>query len=326
MPPAERNIAIDLLRVLCIGYIVGYWHLIPYTDWLPGYANTVTEAIKDIALGTFVFSSGLLLARRDVHLHRKEVFDFYRRRVLRIYPLYLLALLLFGAAGLASPDVVLRGALLISMFAPPAPPTLWFITMIVLFYLLTPLLIAAAHRAGHFLATVIGLYAACLGYDAWVQPMDSRLFLFFPAFALGVYVQRVGNAHGFLHHRRLYLLALLIPAFFAGLPDERGFDTLTSVLRAPLAMLGAALCVVYAERWGGRLHSPFILLLSYASFGVYLFHRLVFEAAIALYYPAEGFAQALYLLAVAVPASFVIAYALQKLYDSGIARLTGGRV
>lgn len=326
MSSADRNIAIDLLRVLCIGYIVGYWHLIPYTDWLPGYANAVTEAIKDIALGTFVFSSGLLLARRDLRLRREELSEFYRRRVLRIYPLYLLALLLFGATGLAAWDVLLRAALLISMFAPPAPPTLWFVTMIMLFYLLTPLLIAAAHRTGYFLATGVGLYAACLGYDACVQPMDSRLFLFFPAFALGVYVQRIGTAHGFLQRRRLYLLALLIPAFFAGLPDGRGFDTLTSVLRAPLAMLGAALCVVYAERWGGRLHSPFILLLSYASFGVYLFHRLVFKAAIALYYPAEGFAQALYLLAVAVPASFVIAYALQKRYDGGLARLAGGRV
>lgn len=324
MPPAERNNAIDLLRVLCIVYIVGYWHLIPYTEWLPGYANAVTEAIKDIALGTFVFSSGLLLARRDVQLRLGNFLSFYQRRLVRIYPLYLFALLLFGAAGLAGQAVIVKGALLISMFAPPPPPTLWFITMIMFFYVLAPLLIWAAHNAARFVLLSVGIFVACLGYDAAIQPMDSRLFLFFPAFALGVYAQRITAAHQFLHHHRLYLLVLLIPAFVLGLPGDSGFDTPTSVLRAPLVLLGSVLFVVYAERLGKHLHGTLILKLSYASFGVYLFHRLVFKFAIALYYPTEGLYQALYLLAVAVPASFVVAYALQKAYDAGMARLTVG--
>lgn len=323
MSPTERNHAIDLLRVLCIVYIVGYWHLIPYTDWLPGYANHYTEALKDIALGTFVFSSGLLLARRDVRLRIADFADFYRRRVVRIYPLYLLALTLFGLAGLTNWTVIGKGALLVSMFAPPAPPTLWFITMIMFFYLLAPLLIWAAHGATRYLLLCVALLLACLGYDAFIQPMDSRLFLFFPSFALGIYAQRIGPAHQFLHRKRLYLLALLIPAFVLGLPGDHGFDTTTSILRAPLALLGAALAVVYAERLGRHLHNPSILILSYASFGVYLFHRLIYKLAITLYFPGDGFSQVLYLCIVALPASFVVAYVAQKLYDRGLERAKG---
>jgi peptidoglycan/LPS O-acetylase OafA/YrhL len=326
MPPAERNNAIDLLRVLCIVYIVGYWHLIPYTEWLPGYANHYTEALKDIALGAFVLSSGLLLARRDVHLRLFDFLRFYQRRVVRIYPLYLVALLLFGAAGLASQTVVLNGALLTSMFAPPAPPTLWFVTMIMFFYLLAPLLIWAAHSRLGFVLLSLGLLLVCLGYDALVRPMDSRLFLFFPAFALGVYLQRAGDALQFLHRRRLYLIALLAPAFVLGLPAANGFDLVTSLMRAPLVMLGGVLLVLYAERLGRRLHSPFILALSYASFGVYLFHRLVFTGAKAVYFPEEGLHQTLYLLLVAVPLSFAVAYLVQKTYDRGLARLAAGRL
>ena len=274
MPPAERNNAIDLLRVLCILYIVGYWHLIPYTHWLPGYANHYTEALKDIALGTFVLSSGLLLARRDLRPRLREVLGFYGRRVVRIYPLYLVALLLFGAAGLASQAVVVNGALLISMFVPPAPPTLWFLTMIVFFYLLAPVLIRAARSRRGFMLTA---------------------------------------------------LALLAPALLIGLPGANGFDVAASLWRIPLVALGAVVSLVYVERFAKQLHSPFILLLSYASFGVYLFHRLVFELAMAVYFPAEALYQVLYLALVAVPLSFVVAYAVQKGYDAGLGRLVPGR-
>jgi peptidoglycan/LPS O-acetylase OafA/YrhL len=66
-------------------------------------------------------------------------------------------------------------------------------------------------------------------------------------------------------------------------------------------------------------------MLSYASFGVYLFHRLVFKGAMAVYFPAGGLHQALYLLLVAVPLSFAVAYLVQKSYDKGLARLAAGR-
>lgn len=322
MSTADRNNAIDLLRVLCIVYIVGYWHLIPYTSWLPGYANHFTEALKDIALGTFVFSSGLLLARRDVRLRLDDFLDFYRRRVVRIYPLYLFALGVFWLTGLAGLAVIAKAALLVSMFAPPAPPTLWFITMIMFFYLLAPLLIWAAHRPARYLMLCAGILAGCLAYHHYLRPMDSRLFLFLPSFAAGIYLQRNSHLHQFLHRQHVYLLAALIPAFWLGLPAGNGFDLSVSLLRAPMTLLGAAVCVIYAERLFGHLHSPAVLKLSYASFGVYLFHRPVFELARRIYFPADGFDQALYLLLVAVPLSFILAYWVQKNYDTGMARLT----
>ncbi|MFN2308677.1 MAG: acyltransferase family protein [Gammaproteobacteria bacterium] len=324
MSAADRNPAIDLLRVLSIVYIVGYWHLIPYTSWLPGYANHLTEAIKDVALGSFVFSSGLLLARRDVRLELGEFLGFYQRRLVRIYPLYLFALLVFGLAGLASAPVLLKAALLVSMFAPPAPPTLWFIAMIMFFYLLAPLLIWAARRPVRFLSLCAGILFCCLAYHHLVRPMDSRLFLFLPSFAAGIYLQRNVPLHEYLHRQRLYLLVALLPAYWIGLPADNGFDLVVSLLRAPMTLLGAVLCVVYAERLFGHRHSPVILKLSYASFGVYLFHRPVFELVSGSYFPADGLAQAVYLVLVAVPLSFILAYGVQKGYDAVMARLTQG--
>lgn len=77
-----RDTAIDVLRAGCILYIVGYWHLVPYTEAFPAYANSVTECLKDIAFGTFVFCSGLLLAGRRIVLDRASIAAFYLRRVI----------------------------------------------------------------------------------------------------------------------------------------------------------------------------------------------------------------------------------------------------
>ncbi|MGB5733069.1 MAG: acyltransferase family protein, partial [Thiohalocapsa sp.] len=132
MTDPTRDIGVDFLRAASILYIVGYWHLIPYTEALPGYANLYTASLKFITLATFVFCSGFLLARQPVTLDLSTLRSFYSRRLLRIYPLYFLALLLFLVAAIAPAKQLLDGALLISMFQPPPLPTLWFITMIIL--------------------------------------------------------------------------------------------------------------------------------------------------------------------------------------------------
>jgi len=156
--PSERNNAIDFLRAFCVLYIVGYWHLVPYSTAFPGYANYYTEGLKEIVLGAFALSSGFLLAQRDIGLSPREVLSFYRRRLVRIYPLYLLAVLLFGLAGIASPAQVTEAALLISMFTPPALPTLWFITMIMFFYLAAPFLIHASENVKGCLLLGTGVF------------------------------------------------------------------------------------------------------------------------------------------------------------------------
>ena len=49
-----------------------------------------------------------------------------------------------------------------------------------------------------------------------------------------------------------------------------------------------------------------------------VFHRVVFKAAIALYFPEEGRDQVVYLLLVVLPVTILIAYLIQTGYDRGL--------
>lgn len=316
-----RDPAIDVLRVGCILYIVGYWHLVPYTEAFPGYANGVTECIKDIALGAFVFCSGLLLARRRIGWDRATVMSFYRRRVLRIYPLYALALLLFGASGLAGYDQIVAALLLVSMFDPPAPYTLWFVSMIMTFYLLTPLWIRLADTPRYYLAHGLLLLTAGVCVHAWVQPLDARIIQYLPCFLFGIAYARLPAIGRMLDGSALPLLAAFCAAFVLARIDF-GEDALAVVARIPLILAGTLLVFRFADRYLGRFGSPAILRLAYASFCVYLFHRVIFQWSIGLYFPVAGPERLVYLLAVVLPVTLAVAYGLQRAYDRGLQRLS----
>ena len=317
MGTSTRDIGIDFLRAASILYIVGYWHLIPYTEALPGYANLYTEALKYITLATFVFCSGFLLARQPVSLGLADLRSFYSRRLLRIYPLYLLALVLFLVAAIAPAAQLLDGALLISMFQPPPLPTLWFITMIMLFYVAAPLLIRTADQGAWSLVPAIGVFGAMVAAHQWLHPIDLRLLLYWPIFVIAILYQRQPQLRGWLEQRRMLLLLLLIPALIVC----RGFNewSMIGVARAfPIALIGTLVLFIYAPVIARPLHAGSVTFLAYTGFGLYLFHRVVFKAAIGLYFPAEGWNQLLYLLFLVLPLTLLIAYLIQSGYDRGL--------
>jgi peptidoglycan/LPS O-acetylase OafA/YrhL len=76
----KRNIGIDLLRGCCILYIVGFWHLMNYTDAFPGYSNLATDKITAIILGAFVFISGFFIGKKDLTLEKQDLLNFFIRK------------------------------------------------------------------------------------------------------------------------------------------------------------------------------------------------------------------------------------------------------
>lgn len=313
---APRDAAIDVLRAGCILYIVGYWHLVPYSEAFPGYANSVTECIKDIALGTFVFCSGLLLAGRRIGLDRASVTTFYLRRVLRIYPLYALALLLFGMVGLADRDVIVNALLPISMFQPPAPYTLWFVSMIMTFYLVTPLWVRLADSPRYFLATALLVLAAAVFVHARVHALDTRIIQYLPCFLLGIAYARIAAFKRMLDRSALLSMALFSAAFLL-YRTQYSTEAGAALGRIPAILAGTLLLFRFAGQYLGRFGSPTVLHLAYASFCVYLFHRVIFHWSIDLYFPVDGAARLTYLLAVVLPATLLVAYYTQRAYDYG---------
>lgn len=310
-----RIVQIDAMRALCILYIVGYWHLFNYTSAFPGFYNAATVRLTVAVLGLFVLVSGYLAGQRG---REEGAMAFYRARFLRIYPLYLLALALFGFFRIADWQTLTKAALLVSMFAGPPPPTLWFITMIMLFYLATPWLLALqARKMGFFVWCGLAVLVLYGGRHLGLA-IDVRLAMYLPCYFLGLYLARQDFASIRLPFSLLGAGAVL--GLVVSLPAAGDMEN--SFLSLPWALAGAAVLFALCRRMlpGTRL-PPLVGIVSTASYAMYLLHRPLFMLFKKVYFPAEGLWQVLYLAGFALPLVIVLSWLVQHAYDRSLRHL-----
>lgn len=318
--PGERDLALDVLRAAATLYIVGFFHLYRCSAAL-SFCNTFLASVLSFcALGLFVFLSGYLLASRYRLESLRDVGRFYLRRVVRIYPLYALALAGFAWLGLIDGRTFVRSLFLANMFVGPKLLTLWFVTMIFVLYLVAPLYLVA-YRGRRNLALTAALYAGLLVWTLRGRGVNMNLPLYLPAFAAGIAVARAERLRSWLGRPRTAAGGFL--CFSALFFVYRG-------IRNPLANVLVADLVIFAVLpicwWAGRalarvLPRRPVLFLSYSSFCLYLFHRPVFHTGIAWYMPTTIGASVLYLWGALLPAAILLAYGVQRLYDLVLDRL-----
>ena len=143
----NRVVIFDISRALCTIWIVSFWHLNQYLDtdikfYVSGSEQQVFyRGITDGILALFTFLSGFFLSQKTI-ANKKDVLDFYRKRLLRfLIPLFLSCIIL-ACVGYLSPLQIVTTCLGISQFLPlPYPKTLWYFSMIICFYYLTPFIL-----------------------------------------------------------------------------------------------------------------------------------------------------------------------------------------
>lgn len=310
IPP--RLVSIDLMKCVCVVYIVAYWHLFNYTEFFPLYYNDVTVRITIVVLALFSLISGYTLGSKKFTVTPSALKTFYRARLLRIYPLFIFASLSFYALHLTDGWTLFRTVIFASIFFKPYPITLWFISMIGLFYLFTPFLSAACKNKFSYIflsvATLLGLMIlALLNSD-----LDLRLIMYLPSFLAGIFIA---------HHDEALSKARLLPIFcgfilslvFSYTYGKSVEEDLTSI---PLTLSGSLMffyCVVKQERKLSK--NSLIAFLSYASFCAYLFHRPIYKIMLDLYHPETARFEFIYLTLICVPTLFLTAWIIQKGYD-----------
>lgn len=301
----KKSATIDALRAASVLYIVGFWHALGYTTVAPGYPNAITHRLTVVVLGLFVFLSGYLLATKDVS-SREDVAAFYRRRLLRIWPLYISAMIVFVLLGLIPQNTAILSAFGASMFYGEQPMTLWFIAMLLIFYALAPLLIRISKAPLVFCICSAALFMLAARYAA-----DPRVAIYFPAFALGVFASRHRASVNALPRTFLILaglVSILVSALSSGNPEHK----LASASMAAVVPLLVLLLVEKVEfrptliRWAS--------VLSYSGFAMYLFHRPIYMAY-AAFLPASPFGQLLIIWGLALPTIIAISYGIQAAYD-----------
>lgn len=319
---APRSLTVDLLRTAALLYVVGFWHLFEYADALNTHKNPVTSVFTHVCLGLFVFISGLVLAQRYEFPSRDRIWAFYRRRWLRIYPMYWLALTGFWLLQQIDGFTYLRATFLTTAFPFLPLTTLWFIPVIMTYYALTPIYLyryQTQYRNQVAIAFTLILYAALLLVFFTTNAIDLRLVIYLPAFAYGIVLGQQANLRQVLLSKWGVWSCLsgfwVMTILYANL--EFG---LVHILVTDMAV-GCAIPVLWciADAIAAQLKHPLLLhwiqTISYASFAAYLIHRLTFHFGQIIYKPTTILASLLYWAGIMLPITFVIAYGFQKLYD-----------
>lgn len=331
-----RDYSIDLIRIFSILYVVCWRHFMQYPRpslryGLSGFENCLSLG----ALGALAIVSGYIMTQRYEFVRFSDVLLFYRKRVLRVVPMLgvsLLLMLFVGYMKWGQWRVALFGLAGISAYFPPQPMTVWYVSLLMAFYIITPLLSVVLSRS------VRGYWALCgaifFGFVVYglVHAMDTRVLTFFPLYCLGVYFSSTpGIAHVFrLVWVRCACVGLFALAFVFmgdGVRTSEIYSlnakTWSTVLVNALVALAGSLMVVSLAQWisvgFGRLRV--VSFGAYVSFGLYLFHRPVYHV-MAKWLPEEPVNQLTYMWLVAFPMLVVVAYLIQKSMDWLLARIS----
>ena len=186
MGKSKRLVSVDCARALCMLFVIGVYHMKGSYLANPGLVPVLTRIIVPV-LATFTGISGWFLGRKKLET-RADVAGFYKSRLVRAYPFFLLSCLSLYAVSLVVGKYFhgIRQLLLtlvgLSPVFGPAPSTVWYISMLLMFWALTPLFTfrrketikdAAVRFAG-----LILFVAVLWGLDRLGADVDLRVVLY----------------------------------------------------------------------------------------------------------------------------------------------------
>ncbi|RXA21880.1 acyltransferase [Methanosarcina sp. MSH10X1] len=206
----NKIIAFDFLRALAIAMIIPA-HLSNFLSStyskLALYA--VDPYVANMGLGLFIFMSGYLLYYNNHSIDSfQNVLFFYRKRLLRIFPLYWAAIAAFTLvffifapelnSGFVFPNAehvfsfknLIIHILGLQIFLAPAYAfpmlTLYFIGLIIVFYTIYPIIIMLSKNSKQLLLYFFLVFLGFSLISKVFNVIDHRFFMFFPVFVFGI--------------------------------------------------------------------------------------------------------------------------------------------
>ena len=313
----KRNFGFDIARSFSMIYIVAILHLSGYTDLAISQNNAFVSLIWS-TLGVFTFLSSFLLSSRYSFKDSNDICIFYKKRVLRFYPLFLISSLLLLAIHFNTTAETLKGILGIAPFWKPQQHTLWYISMLIGLYMLTPLL---CKKQLIYQITIFILILVSIGIiDFIFHSIDLRIYYYYIVYFVGILsaqysspkIVRIITSNTVL----VISTVVYIVIFIIGLFNRIGGRLVMMVE----GYLGIGVILNLCNYLGNSIEKQFkiISFLSYASMCAYLFHREVYWGLLFLYQPSNNWGTILYLFLIGVPIVFLISYNIQKYYDKVI--------
>ena len=313
----------DYMKILCVAYVVGLWHMVSYTEiegLLQIQSVPFLKQCTYCVLATFTFLSGFLAFREFGGM--KDAGRYYLKRLIRLWPLFALAETAMVLLGLNDGKMlpwVLPG---LGWLKEPFPLTLWFVGMIFLFYLLNPVISSKKL----LLAIGVSVLAEALFVILNLTlHTDERLWFYWPLFVAGNMVRRIPLKAWItkLNSSEVILMkaaaAVVCLAGFTAvtvfLPGE-GFSYKTYIE----AMLFIAGGISLFSLIKNKTLNGIVKQIAYATMCTYLFHRVFFTILCKMIGKKIG---SLPLWILSVILCFGTGYLIQFVYEKAAETITG---
>ena len=247
-------------------------------------------------LSIFVFVSGSVINLSSQIISWQDIVCFLRRRFVRIYSLYIPALITFMILH-PRPNMLLFGVVhlfslqvLLAKYIGEPYPTLWFIGIIVPYYIIFALVKKLTSNLNSYIYSSIVIFIFGIVFNLFFHVIDIRLFTYYPAFVFGVCLSETG----FVTRRRYNVSALLSIIFFTfsliilyvfimqvivfsnALSNRDLREVVKCLLVIPLSS-GALYLSQHTVTIISNKSYVIARYISSASFAVYLFHRPILD-------------------------------------------------
>jgi peptidoglycan/LPS O-acetylase OafA/YrhL len=333
-----RDYRFDVARATCMLYVI-FVHLYDYVyDVKVGTAFIdvpVLAPIGDACMGLFTFSSGYLLGSKYKFGKQSDVNvgSFYKKRILRIFPLFVLSAVVLWLIGLNGTRQTLNGLLCISPFVTPRPVTLWYIPVILFCYAITPI-ISRDTLKGRIRNCLI-VYTLLLVVNRFIPTTDIRLLFNVFFYMVGVisstsFDWKMNFQYGKLI-KILVILFFLVLVYIGQMNDNFHLKLYRRIVGGVGVFAWLFLCEYVSniffvsvndmkDRWKTQVCCV-ISYISYASMACYMFHRLFFWAGERVFDPSEQWVKWFYMAGIVFPVMLILSYQIQKSYDTIVGKM-----
>lgn len=341
----ERLIVFDFIRLIAILLVV-FSHTLKVGD-IP---FDVTSLGK-IGNAVFFFISGYLIYTNNSSIKSKsDIVHFYKKRMLRIYPLYILAIIcglllgifLNGQVAQSSFEIIVSILGLQMLFYPVLvhdPIILWFIGMIVIFYVIYPIVMylssGSLKKYIIYSCLVIGGMVLIKLFTGFIGGGVFEYYFVFMAGVIIAWIQLFNSKH----IKKVNVAAIITFACSSVItlifqPSIGGLEhvplTFSIVIQVGLVMFlrfihGIStvfvLYVIYTHFTPGIWINNLIIKGAFASYAVYLFHGNIFTIInniatmggdIIVSYLSSPLIYDAALIFIFIPVVFIISYYIQK--------------
>lgn len=326
-----RDYRFDVARVVCMTYIIAFLHLYAYVYPQGRYAFYIPACgmLANACLGLFTFISGYLLGRKYQFGNdgNTAVWAFYKKRLLRIIPLFWLASMALWMIGYNDAEATANGLLCVSPFVTPTPRTLWYIPVIMWCYLLTPLI--SRSRVRWRVLSCLFIFGLLVVARLLFPSIDNRFifnvfFYFVGVVSAACFDWKFSFRHGTVIKTLVVWGFIVIVAVLlhASLLNSAAAQMVLGAIGvfAILFVCDAISKLFFDSRPQHQnafqsLGGWVIGIVSYASMACYMFHRLFYWAAEQVWNPADASVKWLFMAGLVFPVIIALSYAIQKLYD-----------